>query len=69
MSPRRSPSTCRIASSSGSRDCRSPCSCRGGAVPVARRLILRGVHPAAGVAFMVASPVMNPIVLASTWVA
>jgi uncharacterized membrane protein YraQ (UPF0718 family) len=38
-------------------------------VPVARRLILRGVHPAAGIAFMLASPVINPVVLASTWVA
>jgi uncharacterized membrane protein YraQ (UPF0718 family) len=43
--------------------------CECGSVPVARRLILRGVHPAAGMAFMLASPVMNPIVLASTWVA
>jgi uncharacterized protein len=43
--------------------------CECGSVPVARRLILRGVHPAAGVAFMLASPVINPIVLASTWVA
>ncbi|HUK95612.1 MAG TPA: permease [Gaiellaceae bacterium] len=38
-------------------------------VPVARRLIARGVHPAAGITFMLASPVMNPIVLTSTWVA
>jgi uncharacterized protein len=43
--------------------------CECGSVPVARRLILRGIHPAAGVAFMLASPVINPIVLASTWVA
>jgi uncharacterized membrane protein YraQ (UPF0718 family) len=43
--------------------------CECGSVPVARRLIARGVHPAAGVAFMLASPVLNPIVLASTWVA
>jgi uncharacterized protein len=43
--------------------------CECGSVPVARRLIMRGVHPAAGVAFMLASPVINPIVLASTWVA
>jgi uncharacterized membrane protein YraQ (UPF0718 family) len=43
--------------------------CECGSVPVARRLILRGVHPAAGLAFMLASPVLNPIVLASTWVA
>lgn len=43
--------------------------CECGSVPVARRLILRGVHPAAGVAFMLSSPVLNPIVLASTWIA
>ena len=43
--------------------------CECGSVPVARRLILRGVHPAAGLAFMLASPVLNPIVLSSTWVA
>jgi uncharacterized membrane protein YraQ (UPF0718 family) len=43
--------------------------CECGSVPVARRLISRGVHPAAGVAFMLASPVLNPIVLASTAVA
>jgi hypothetical protein len=38
-------------------------------VPVARRLIVRGLHPSAGIAFMLAAPVLNPIVLASTWVA
>jgi uncharacterized membrane protein YraQ (UPF0718 family) len=43
--------------------------CECGSVPVARRLILRGVHPAAALAFMLAAPVVNPIVLASTWVA
>jgi uncharacterized protein len=43
--------------------------CECGSVPVARRLILRGVHPAAGVAFMLASPIINPIVLLSTAVA
>jgi uncharacterized membrane protein YraQ (UPF0718 family) len=43
--------------------------CECGSVPVARRLIVRGVHPAAGIAFMLAAPVMNPIVLLSTWVA
>jgi uncharacterized protein len=43
--------------------------CECGSVPVARRLIARGVHPGAGVAFMLASPIVNPIVLASTWVA
>ncbi|MGI8706976.1 MAG: permease [Actinomycetota bacterium] len=43
--------------------------CECGSVPVARRLISRGMHPAAGLAFMLASPIMNPIVLASTWIA
>ena len=43
--------------------------CECGSVPVARRLITRGMHPAAGLAFMLASPIMNPIVLASTWIA
>ena len=43
--------------------------CECGSVPVARRLIMRGVHPAAGLAFMLAAPIVNPIVLASTWVA
>jgi uncharacterized membrane protein YraQ (UPF0718 family) len=32
-------------------------------------LIVRGLPPAAGLAFMLAAPVLNPIVLASTWVA
>jgi uncharacterized protein len=43
--------------------------CECGSVPVARRLILRGVSPSAGIAFMLAAPILNPIVLASTWVA
>jgi uncharacterized membrane protein YraQ (UPF0718 family) len=43
--------------------------CECGSVPVARRLMIRGVHPAAAIAFMLAAPIVNPIVLASTWVA
>jgi len=43
--------------------------CECGSVPVARRLIARGVHPAAGLAFMFASPILNPVVLASTVIA
>jgi uncharacterized membrane protein YraQ (UPF0718 family) len=43
--------------------------CECGSVPVARRLIVRGVHPAAGIAFMLAAPVINPIVLLSTAIA
>ncbi|MFN2389723.1 MAG: permease [Actinomycetota bacterium] len=43
--------------------------CECGSVPVARRLIRRGIHPSAGLAFMLASPIFNPIVLASTYIA
>ncbi len=43
--------------------------CECGSVPVGRRLIERGVHPAGGVAFMLAAPILNPIVLVSTYVA
>jgi uncharacterized membrane protein YraQ (UPF0718 family) len=43
--------------------------CECGSVPVARRLIARGMHPGAGLAFMLASPILNPIVLISTAVA
>ncbi len=43
--------------------------CECGSVPVARRLIAKGMHPSAGLAFMFASPIFNPIVLGSTWVA
>ncbi|HEU0024314.1 MAG TPA: permease [Thermoleophilaceae bacterium] len=43
--------------------------CECGSVPVAKRLLGRGIDPAAGVAFMLAAPIVNPIVLWSTWVA
>ena len=43
--------------------------CECGSVPVARRLMRRGMHPSAGIAFMLASPIFNPIVLLATWVA
>ena len=43
--------------------------CECGSIPVARRLIGRGIHPSAGLSFMVASPIFNPIVLAATWAA
>lgn len=43
--------------------------CECGSVPVARRLMLRGLHPSAAIAFMLAAPIINPVVLASTWVA
>jgi uncharacterized protein len=43
--------------------------CECGSVPVARRLMSRGLHPSAGIAFMLAAPILNPVVLASTAVA
>ena len=43
--------------------------CECGSVPVARRLIGKGLHPSAGIAFMLASPILNPVVLASTAIA
>lgn len=43
------------------------CDC--GSVPVARRLAKKGLSPAAAVTFMLAAPILNPIVIASTLVA
>lgn len=43
------------------------CDC--GSVPVARRLTKKGLTPAAAVTFMLAAPILNPIVIASTFVA
>lgn len=40
-----------------------------GSVPVARRLVLKGLSPAAAVTFMLAAPVLNPIVLITTAIA
>lgn len=40
-----------------------------GVVPVARRLTIKGLPLPAGVAFLLAAPVINPIVLASTYAA
>jgi uncharacterized protein len=41
--------------------------CECGVVPVTRRLYSKGLPLAVGATFLLASPVMNPIVLASTW--
>jgi uncharacterized membrane protein YraQ (UPF0718 family) len=41
--------------------------CECGVVPVTRRLFAKGLPVSVGVTFVLASPVMNPIVLASTW--
>jgi uncharacterized membrane protein YraQ (UPF0718 family) len=43
--------------------------CECGSVPVARRLALKGLAPSAAVTFMLAAPVVNPVVIASTFVA
>ena len=43
--------------------------CECGVVPLTRRLFKKGLPPAVGVAFLLASPVINPIVIASTYAA
>lgn len=43
--------------------------CECGSVPVARRLAMKGMAPAAAVTFMLAAPILNPVVLVSTAVA
>lgn len=43
--------------------------CECASVPVARRLMSRGVTPSAALAFLLASPAVNPVVLVSTAVA
>jgi uncharacterized membrane protein YraQ (UPF0718 family) len=43
--------------------------CECGVVPVTRRLFSKGLSMSVGVAFLLAAPVMNPIVLASTYIA
>jgi hypothetical protein len=43
--------------------------CECGNVPVARRLLLKGVSPSVAIAFLLAAPTINPVVVWSTWVA
>jgi uncharacterized membrane protein YraQ (UPF0718 family) len=43
--------------------------CECGAVAVGRRLLGKGAPLSLGIAFMLAAPVVNPLVLASTWTA
>jgi len=43
--------------------------CECGSVPVARRLATKGLAPSAAVTFMLAAPILNPIVLISTFIA
>lgn len=43
--------------------------CECGNIPVARRLLLKGVSPSVAISFLLAAPTINPIVIWSTWVA
>lgn len=43
--------------------------CECGSVPVARRLAAKGLSPSAAITFMLAAPILNPVVIASTVVA
>ena len=43
--------------------------CECGSVPVARRMMLRGLPPGAAITFMLAAPIVNPVVIVSTFVA
>lgn len=43
--------------------------CECGSVPISGRLVARGVRPAAALAFMLAAPAINPVVLVATAVA
>jgi uncharacterized protein len=43
--------------------------CECGTVPVARRLYQKGLPVSVGITFLLAAPVMNPIVFASTYAA
>lgn len=43
--------------------------CECGVVPIVRRMLVQGVQPSAALTYMLAAPVINPVVLVSTWVA
>jgi uncharacterized protein len=43
--------------------------CECGSVPVARRLAQKGLSPSSAITFMLAAPIVNPVVIASTIVA
>ncbi|MEO8422700.1 MAG: permease [Actinomycetota bacterium] len=43
--------------------------CECGSVPVARRLVRKGMAPSAAITFMLAAPILNPVVVASTFIA
>jgi uncharacterized membrane protein YraQ (UPF0718 family) len=43
--------------------------CECGVVPIVRRLMNKGVPPYVAIAYMLAAPIVNPVVLASTYIA
>jgi uncharacterized membrane protein YraQ (UPF0718 family) len=43
--------------------------CECGVVPLTRRLFQKGIPTAAGISFLLAAPVLNPVVIASTYAA
>jgi hypothetical protein len=43
--------------------------CECGVVPVVRRLIAKGMPPASAISYLLAAPVVNPLVLVSTYIA
>jgi uncharacterized membrane protein YraQ (UPF0718 family) len=43
--------------------------CECGVVPVVRRLLAKGVPASCGVAYLLAAPIVNPLVIVSTWIA
>ncbi|THB64277.1 MAG: permease [Desulfovibrio sp.] len=43
--------------------------CECGVVPIVRRMLLKGVPPHTAITYMLAAPVINPVVLVSTYVA
>ena len=43
--------------------------CECGVVPIVRRLIMKGVPPYIAITYMLAAPIINPVVMASTYVA
>ncbi|MCS6959263.1 MAG: permease [Pseudanabaenaceae cyanobacterium SKYGB_i_bin29] len=43
--------------------------CECGNVPVARRLIMQGIPPSVCIAFLLAAPTLNPVVIWATWTA
>ncbi len=57
----------RIAAGIGAAFVLPTCEC--GVVPVVRRLLRKGVPPTTALAYLIAAPILNPIVLVSTYVA